>query len=79
MYMYIRYMCMHSLKFVFSISQVDVFSFGMFLYELVSLQFPFERQNLMHNQIEKLIIEGDRPPLQTRVGWVYVYMYMYCI
>ena len=29
----------------------------------------------MHNQIEKLIIEGDRPPLQTRVGWVYVYMY----
>ena len=62
--------CMHSLKFVLFISQVDVFSFAMFLYELVSLQFPFERQNLMHNQIEKLIIEGDNYTDKLRVGWV---------
>ena len=47
--------------------QVDIFSFGMFLYELISLHFPFEKQNLMGSQIEKLIIEGERPPLQNRV------------
>ena len=39
----------------------------MFLYELLALQFPFERQNLMHNQIEKLVVEGDRPSLQNKV------------
>ena len=47
--------------------QVDIFSFGMFLYELISLHFPFEKQNLMGSQIEKLVIEGERPPLQNRV------------
>lgn len=39
----------------------------MFMYELLAQQFPFERQNLMHNQIEKLIIDGDRPSLQNKV------------
>ena len=39
----------------------------MFLYELISLYFPFEKQNLMGSQIEKLIIEGERPTLQNRV------------
>ena len=29
----------------------------MFLYEVISLHFPFEKQNLMGSQIEKLIIE----------------------
>jgi len=48
--------------------QVDIFSFGMFLYELIGLYFPFEKQNLMGSQIEKLIIEGERPPLQNRVS-----------
>ena len=47
---------------------MDVFSFGMFMYELITLSFPFERQNLMHNQIERLVVEGERPPLQTRVS-----------
>ena len=47
--------------------KVDIYSYGMFLFETISLQFPFEKQNLMHAQIEKLVIEGDRPPLQNRV------------
>ena len=49
-------------------SQVDIYSFGMFMYELISLYFPFEKQNLMSSQIEKLVVEGERPPLQNRVG-----------
>ena len=38
------------------------------MYELVSLYFPFEKQNLMSSQIEKLVIDGERPPLQNRVS-----------
>ena len=49
------------------IFQVDIYSFGMFMYELISLYFPFEKQNLMSSQIEKLVIDGERPPLQNRV------------
>ena len=48
--------------------RVDVFSYGMFLFELIALHFPFEKQNLMGTQIEKLVIEGERPPLQNRVS-----------
>ena len=48
--------------------KVDVFSYGMFLFELIALHFPFEKQNLMGTQIEKLVIEGERPPLQNRVS-----------
>ena len=47
--------------------KVDIYSFAMFLFETISLYFPFEKQNLMHAQIEKLVIEGERPPLQSRV------------
>uniref|UniRef100_A0A1X7UH02 non-specific serine/threonine protein kinase n=1 Tax=Amphimedon queenslandica TaxID=400682 RepID=A0A1X7UH02_AMPQE len=46
--------------------KVDVFSFGMFMYELLAQQFPFERQNLMHNQIEKLVVDGARPSIQNK-------------
>ena len=49
--------------------QVDIYSFGMFMYELIALYFPFEKQNLMSSQIEKLVIDGERPPLQNRVSW----------
>lgn len=53
--------------------KVDIYSFAMFLFETISLHFPFEKQNLMHAQIEKLVIEGERPPLQNRVGpWLLV-------
>ena len=45
-----------------------MFSFGMFMYEVISLHFPFEKQNLMSSQIEKLVIDGERPPLQSRVS-----------
>ena len=48
--------------------KVDIFSYAMFLYEMISLYFPFEKQNLMGSQIEKLVTEGERPPLQSRVG-----------
>ena len=48
--------------------KVDIYSFAMFLFETISLHFPFEKQNLMHAQIEKLVIEGERPPLQSRVS-----------
>ena len=39
----------------------------MFMYELIALHFPFEKQNLMAAQIEKLVVEGSRPQLQHRV------------
>ena len=55
-------------KWVWFQLQVDIYSFGMFMYELVSLYFPFEKQNLMSSQIEKLVIDGERPPLQNRVS-----------
>ncbi|MCG8625103.1 MAG: protein kinase [Proteobacteria bacterium] len=48
--------------------KVDIFSYAMFLYEMISLYFPFEKQNLMKAQIEKLVTEEERPPLQSRVG-----------
>lgn len=48
--------------------KIDIFSFGMFLFELIALHFPFEKQNLMGSQIEKLVIEGERPPLQSKVS-----------
>ena len=48
--------------------KVDVFSYAMFLYEMISLYFPFEKQNLMKAQIEKLVTEEERPSLQSRVS-----------
>ena len=48
--------------------KVDIYSYAMFLFETISLHFPFEKQNLMHAQIEKLVIDGERPPLQNRVS-----------
>ena len=47
--------------------KVDIFSYAMFLYEMISLYFPFEKQNLMKAQIEKLVTEEERPSLQSRV------------
>ena len=53
---------------VVSITGISIYSFGMFMYELVSLYFPFKKQNLMSSQIEKMVIDGERPPLQNRVS-----------
>uniref|UniRef100_A0AC35THI1 Non-specific serine/threonine protein kinase n=1 Tax=Rhabditophanes sp. KR3021 TaxID=114890 RepID=A0AC35THI1_9BILA len=40
-------------------SKIDCFSFGMFIYELLSLRLPFEGQE----QFKELILEGGRPQL----------------
>ena len=49
----------------------------MFMYELLAQQFPFERQNLMHNQIEKLVVDGARPSMQNKVMVAYLIHVMY--
>ena len=42
--------------------KVDCFSFGMFMYELLTLHQPFEGQET----VKELILEGGRPPLTQR-------------
>ena len=42
--------------------KVDCFSFGMFLYELLTLHQPFEGQDT----VKEVILEGGRPPLTAR-------------
>ena len=54
-----------------------MFSYAMFLYEMISLFFPFEKQNIMASQIEKLTIQGERPPLHSRVRYYLSYVTMY--
>jgi len=51
-----------------------MFSYAMFLYEMISLYFPFEKQNIMASQIEKLTIQGERPPLHSRVSEYMAYI-----
>ncbi|RZF41154.1 hypothetical protein LSTR_LSTR013926 [Laodelphax striatellus] len=42
--------------------KVDCFSFGMFIYELLTLHQPFES----HESVKECILEGGRPPLTYR-------------
>lgn len=49
-------------------SKVDVFSFAMVMYEMVSLQCPFEAEGLHPQQIDKLTVDGKRPILSSRVS-----------
>lgn len=42
--------------------KVDCFSFGMFVYELLTLRQPFEG----HESVKECILEGGRPPLTRR-------------
>lgn len=44
--------------------KVDCFSFGMFIYELLTLHQPFEG----HESVKECILEGGRPPLTYRVS-----------
>lgn len=46
----------------FCLLQVDCFSFGMFIYEIISLRQPFEG----YESIKECILEGSRPPLTQR-------------
>ena len=43
--------------------QVDIFSFGMFLYELVTTHQPYE----LCDNVKELVLEGGRPALTARV------------
>jgi len=43
--------------------KVDCFSFGMFVYELVTMHQPFEN----HESVKESILEGHRPALTYRV------------
>lgn len=45
--------------------KVDSFSFGMYIYELVTLHQPFN--DLNPAQVKQLIVEGHRPPLTAKV------------
>ena len=44
--------------------KVDTFSFGMFVYELLTLRQPFAG----FETVKELILEGGRPPLTFRQG-----------
>jgi len=43
--------------------KVDCFSFGMFVYELITMHQPFEN----HESVKESILEGQRPALTFRV------------
>ena len=45
--------------------QVDTFSFGMYIYELLTLHQPF--CDLSPAQVKQMIVEGQRPPLTPKV------------
>lgn len=45
--------------------KVDCFSFGMFIYELLTLHQPFEG----HESVKECILDGGRPPLTYRVKY----------
>ena len=49
-------------------SKVDVYSFAMVMYEMVSLQCPFEAEALHPQQIDKLTVDGKRPILSSQVS-----------
>ena len=50
--------------------QVDCFSFGMFMYELLMLKMPYEGSASLTGSninIRSHILSGGRPPLTTKV------------
>ena len=53
--------------------QVDIFSFGMFMYELLSLHIPYE--TLTTHQANQANESGTRPPLSRKVQYRYMTLY----
>ena len=47
----------------------DIWSFAMILYELMSLQRPFQNNNLF--QVTELTLKGTLPPLPDNVEYLY--------
>lgn len=50
--------------------KVDCFSFGMFVYELLTMHQPFEN----HESVKESILEGHRPALTYRVRELTLYI-----
>lgn len=55
--------------------KVDCFSFGMFVYELLTLHQPFEG----HESVKECILEGGRPPLSYRVRFTNIFSFTFII
>jgi len=53
--------------------KVDCFSFGMFIYELVTMHQPFEN----HESVKESILEGHRPALTYRVRKIMLKKYYF--
>lgn len=54
--------------------KVDCFSFGMFIYELVTMHQPFEN----HESVKESILEGHRPALTYRVRKIIFKKILFC-
>ena len=52
-------------KLFLHLYQVDVFAYGMTLYELISLQAPFHKQEAQKRNHE--VRDGKRPPIGSKV------------
>lgn len=50
-------------------TQIDVFSFAMFVYELVTLHVPYDQLN--GQQANQANEKGVRPSLKRKVSWIY--------
>lgn len=54
--------------------KVDCFSFGMFVYELLTMHQPFEN----HESVKESILEGHRPALTYRVRTTTYSLLLFC-
>ena len=54
----------------FFLFQVDCFSFGMFIYELVALRIPFDdgENGIEAIKLKGHVLSGGRPPISSKVS-----------